>query len=559
MAVTPILDVERRFTVWKIDEIYTGPSGEGRNVPNVDDQVLDWNSGVYRVISVDHGKTNLSYMTRVNLGSLGGGIDDSDIAVITGPGANSNSFRVYIDTTVTPHTLAVDSRVIWNGPENAYIKIFKGTDTDQTTGKVVSAIVTTTGRISSENLPLTAVVVPNGTNVSVKAASTGFCSETLKDGDVVTIVTYTASGIKTSTDKFIVSTTNLVRSINQSEKYVTNIELITPFLSAIDKQLVECPINMITQSLNFSAKVSYSDGTSATTNIDGRKWNLIGLDTYVASQIGQVSRLMLTYTLGSSELAFDAGPELPDRKVIAEYRIKTVEVDTFYSVKLFVVPVWNSATRTYTLSWYLYNLERDDVVEVTNYVEYATTSPKFVGDRYSSTQTLQVAFNMQNLGQSYSYYRHVEVVAITLTNPGSRAGSNNFYNISYGDGLLYGASARALFSADTVNSGKLKLNLSCGYSDSMTWLTNIYRQLDPLYYEIAEPEAPLPSHARVIVGYGASAWQKDISINDITTDISNINYAITQGAQVRIELYTLDASNNKNHLALVSMVASAMT
>jgi hypothetical protein len=114
----------------------------------------------------------------------------------------------------------------------------------------------------------------------------------------------------------VVSVTNYIRSINQTAKYVTNIELITPFLSKTDKRLIECPINMVMQSLNFSAKVTYSDNSSIVSNIDGRKWNLAGLNMFVASQIGKYDHLLLTYTLDNTELAFDASEALPDRKVV---------------------------------------------------------------------------------------------------------------------------------------------------------------------------------------------------------------------------------------------------
>lgn len=558
MAVTPILDTERRYTQWLMREIYKGPNGDGKYVPNVDDQILDWDNGIYRVISVDHGKTNLSYWKKVNLATLGGGVDDSDLAVIAGPGTNSNSFRVYVNTEVVPHELAIDSRVLWNGSENAYVKIFKGTDTSASTGQVISAIMTSTGKVTSENLPLTAVIVPNGTNVSMKTASTGVCTETVKDGDVVTIVTYTQSGAITSVDKFIVCTTNLIRTIDQSGKYITNIELVSPYISKTDAQLVECPINMITQSMTFSAKVSYSDGTSAVSNIDGGTWNLQGLDMYIASQIGQTVPLILTYTMGASENAFDATAALYDRVIVREYRIRTVEMDTFYAVKLFCVPQWNNSTKAYVLQWYLYNLDRKDIIDVTSYVEYTTLSPKFVGDKYSVTQNLQVAFNMQNLGSNYSYFRHVQLVSVSLTNPGQKTGVMNYFTLSYATDLLYGSTVRALYSNDEKNSGKLKLNLSCGYEDSLTWLTHIYRQLDPLYFNANEAQAPLPTHARVIIGTGAGAWQREVPIADIVKDIHNINYSITQGSLVRVELYSTDGNGDALNLAVAPFTASAM-
>jgi hypothetical protein len=74
MAITPIVDRSRRFTHFKMDEIYTGPAGTGRWVPNVDDMVTDWEQGFYRVVAVDHERTNLSYLQKVNFNSMGGGV-----------------------------------------------------------------------------------------------------------------------------------------------------------------------------------------------------------------------------------------------------------------------------------------------------------------------------------------------------------------------------------------------------------------------------------------------------------------------------------------------------
>jgi hypothetical protein len=67
--------------------------------------------------------------------------------------------------------MAIDSRVIWNGGANAYIKVFRGTDYSETTGQCISAIITANGNITSENIPLVAVTIPSGTTVSHKPNS----------------------------------------------------------------------------------------------------------------------------------------------------------------------------------------------------------------------------------------------------------------------------------------------------------------------------------------------------------------------------------------------------
>lgn len=547
--VVPEINLNRVQRYWLMNQIYDGPSKPGRIVPNVDDVVWDWSSGVWRVVAVDTFNTNLSYLVRVNIATLGGGVDENDLALVTGPGLNANSFRVYVNTSVVPHTLAVDSRVVWNGSANSFIKIFRGTDINPTTGSVISSVLAQNGNPISENIPLQLVTVPNGVNITQKNPVTAHCSETVTDGEICTIVTYTSGGVVTSIDKFVIKTTNYIRSINQSAKYVTNIELLTPFLSTTDNRLVECPINMVTQSLMFKGKVTYNDGTSAVYPIDGTKFALAGITTFIASQIGQMIDLVLVYHMSESELAFNATPE----RVIREpYRMRTMDIDTYYSVKLFAVPQWGTNNQ-YSLKYYLYNLERSDIMDVTSLVEYGAQSPVFVGNQYNSAQPMVIVLNMEKLGPTYSYFRHVQPITVTLNNPATQVAAPIYYTIAYSESTTYGNGVRALFTADEQNAGKLKINVSCGYTDPESWITNVYRNLEPLYYSVTEPRAPAPTHARIIIG----TFQREVSINNIIADIRNINVGIAQGSVVRVELFQR-TNDGDLQLAVAPMVASAM-
>ena len=243
---TAIVPTEDRLRLLGYDEIYTGPTGTGQYVPNVDDIVFSWDTGFWRVVAVDTGNTNLSMLSRVNIASLGGGLSDVDSTIVAGVGANDNAFCAYVNNSVVPHELTLDTRNIWNGSDNAYVKVFRGTDISAATGTVISAMLDTKGKIVSENIPLENVVVPNATNLTQKTAKTAYASATLETGESVMVVTYTGSGVVTSIDKFVVVETNFVRSLNQAAKYVSDIQIVSPFLSTSDKRLINCPINMAT-------------------------------------------------------------------------------------------------------------------------------------------------------------------------------------------------------------------------------------------------------------------------------------------------------------------------
>ena len=106
-TVVPIEpDAARGFRTWNITQIYTGPAGPGRYVPNVDDMVIDWNSGFYRVVSVN-SLTLLSTLDFVPLENMNGGVLEEDVLLGSGPGGHSDSYRVYVDNSTTPPRLAV--------------------------------------------------------------------------------------------------------------------------------------------------------------------------------------------------------------------------------------------------------------------------------------------------------------------------------------------------------------------------------------------------------------------------------------------------------------------
>ena len=69
-------------------------------------------------------------------------------------------------------------------------------------------------------------------------------TERLHVGDVVTAVTYTASGKAFSENVLIVANATNVRALDEATAYVSGIELISPFISPSDDRLLEFPSNI---------------------------------------------------------------------------------------------------------------------------------------------------------------------------------------------------------------------------------------------------------------------------------------------------------------------------
>lgn len=499
-AVTPptlIVDQNRGYREWLLPEIYTGPNSTGRYVPNKDDAVRDWAQGVFRVVDVDY-TTGLSTMQLWTPPQNPNTLTDEDILLGTGPGTQSESFRLYIDPSVTPHTLAIDARIHIHGTQATYVKYFRGTDISSTTGQVISAYYDQSGNFLGENIPLENVVMDANNVVAVKTPKVGYTTQDLQDGDVVTAVVYNDAGGAVSIAKLLVANTSFIRSTDASAKYVKAISLETPFLSTSDPKLIQYPINMPVSALNLIGVVTYSDGSKLRMPVDGTKFSLFGLENYIATIQGQQLDLVLSYKLSANEYNYIGTPS-PNQHISESYKATTLQADGAYSIKLFVTPVWIDALNGYRLEYYLYNLDREFVYPVTNLVDQQTGSRAFDPVEYGTVQHLAVAINMNQVDSQFANYRHVQSFDLTLLRAGNSQDGDN-WTVAYtpGQNPPYGVGVKAL--ATYVEVGNWKLDVSCGAATQADWLNEVFYATQPLFDPGTETQAPTPNYFALVYG-----------------------------------------------------------
>lgn len=546
-VIKPIVDQHRGFRNWNYKELYKVDVTQGQYVPNVDDMVVDWDSNaIFRVISVNY--TNHTFTLQAsNLGKFNG-YTTEDILTTSGPGDVSEAFRIYINTEVVPHTLTFDSRLRLFGTEVAYVKVFRGTKIG-TDGNVMSAMFNSSNVKTSENIPCELILIPNQENYGIKTPTSAYTSDTVNDGEILSVVAYTVKGDVTSITRMVAVNTNVVRSINQESRYVTAIDLVSPYLATADKSLLQYPLNMPIQSDMMQGRVTYSNGDAVLLPIDNVKFKLLGIDSFIASEVGQVFNLSLVYSLSNGEFATGVSSPNPERVLRAPYRIQTVESDDAYMVKLYVVPVWNQAQSEWVLNYYLYNIERSTIIDVTSYIEVGSQSARFNGKNYEAPQSLVVTLNMASLGTSYKYYRHPQSFTIQLYNPGNNSLVDNYFYIRYTNDTMYGQGMLARVTADPEAPTNWRVDVSNNYSVVKEWLAKMYSTLSPLYYTKAESGAPEPTHVRVRIG---TTWVREIPIADILKPITGVNAAITQGQPVRLEFFHRTTARDME-LALASL------
>lgn len=481
------------WKIWNINDIYRGNQSERElHHVQVGDMVVDLTGGVerrYYVKSIDDA-------TRVpELVLLRQLKEDTNTIQVemkgVGPGQASETWRCFYDDTIEPHSLRVDGKVYCHGSLATHCKIFLGVETDKYNGKVISQYRDNNSNNVSENIPLELIGWRD--NIAIKAPMMGFTTHKLQDGEVVTLVTYSADGVVFQQDRLIVVNTADVRRSEVGKRFVESIEMVTPFLSEVDDREVLFPINMDKEAVFIMCKVNYSDGTSKTLAVDGGRVQLHGWDAYVPSVLGAASPLVLQYQLAENEESTQA-LRGTNRFITESYVARTKEVDGAYSVRLSVIPNWNGAE--WELNYRLHNLDRDISYDVTDLVEAASNSVPFQPRKFGTMQRVVVALQLDKVNSAFARFRHVQAFDISLM--GSAAIDNSPFYISYhtGQDPYYGQDIKLVKSQV---GERHYVNISCGASTLEDWLDKTFYRTEPMFNKFAETEAPKPTHFMLLV------------------------------------------------------------
>lgn len=531
---TGIQDPNRGFRVWNRTEIFDGV-GPGQYVPNVDDKVHDWERpNPLRVIEVDY-TTGLSVLEEWEPPKDPGDENNLDVLLGVGPGYASETYRIFLDQSVTPHTFSPDSRLHFYGSDVAYYKVFLGTDTSETTGKVISTFYDPSGNFMGTSVPLEKITVQGNSiwnalfgfmrgsltsddrTVAIKAPASGYTVEALPDGEQVTVVAYTSDGEQRSIAQLLVVNSAAIRQADTAKKYVKSIQLDSPFISSSDPQVIEFPLNVAVESLPLTAIVHYSDGDKVRYSVGGDKFSLLGIDSYIATTTGQEFPMVLSYLLSDDEVSYNLEPTA-NQHLTVSYYARTISVDGAYEVKLFVYPVWVSPEVGYRLTYWLYNLDRQTYYNVTPHIELGANSAPFNPTTYGTTQTLTVAVNLNNVDSKFAPYRHVQTFQVALLARGDTNDQDNW--LVYFTPDQENAYGRDVVAQVTyVNTNYWELDLSCGKPSQEVWLRDVYERIEPLLNTQVETTPLTPTHFEVMFlhntyRFEVGQWDETLVVNN---------------------------------------------
>lgn len=519
-SVVPIQNTDALFKVWNYDEIYRGDVITGRYVPNEGDLVFSAELGFFIVIAVDPstGLSTLDKWTNPVETTEGTNVDTF---VGSAVGTVSESFRVFIDPTVIPHTMACDSRLHIYGSSASTIKVFKGTDISSD-GIVISAMYDGAKNFLGENIPLELVSLPNSDNIAIKTPVVGYTTFDVLSGETVTVVVYDDLGHVLSYSTMVVVNTSFIRSTEAGRKYITSIHIESPFLDVTDERVLKFPINMTVSEIPAIGVVTYSDGSTLKAPVNTGGFKLLGLEQFISTVVGQRIPLVLNYTLSESEYAYGLA-SAESKTISVPYFAQTTPYEKSFAIKMFIYPEWVDSVTGYKLNFYL-SVLGGAIVDVTDLVSPTSISATWDGTKYATTQQLSFSVQMSDVSPVYSVYTFVQSVEVTLLAPGNTTGAAWAVAMSPNQTPPYGIGL--IGKVQTVN-GSTTMNLMSGFSSETEWLDNVYLNSEPLFNSsiTTGPETP---NVMVVEWDGFSSelltseWNTEFPITTIPANGSNV-------------------------------------
>jgi hypothetical protein len=277
--------------------------------------------------------------------------------------------------------------------------------------------------------------------------------------------------------------------------------------------------------MNLIGIVYYSDGSSVRLAVDGNRFSVFGLDNYSATIAGQKSELVLKYKLDTNESALDV--HIGSDAFISEiYKIVTVTTNTRYAVQLYPYPVWNNTNNSYSLKWYLFDLDRTISYDVTPNVLINTNHASFNPSLLGAKQSLNVSINLRSVNGNYNNFNHVQTVDITLVKNGTErpildtlpnwtVANRSNQSTTYGNGVYT--------SYERVTNAQWNLRIHPKANTKANWLKDLYTNTNPLFDPILEAGELLPTHFVVLINnskfeYTIDKWNTTLSVNQVVTN-----------------------------------------
>lgn len=405
---------------------------------------------------------------------------------------------LFIDYTVRPPVARVDANAV--APDAAYAILYKGNNIGEA-GQVISAQYAGVELIN-EKIPVSPVVYDNLENKTIMGAdsfSVNVNEADMPNGTRATLVYFDVNNRPIPpTYSLATQHCGYLRDHQLTKRYVKSIELISPwFTNSSTPNTLYIPINLALKTVEFRAKVHYSDGTSSeelpVNSYNGNNgFTLNGLNQYKPTTPGQTSNaLVLSYAFKESEQAYIVQAGAP-RHISERFTIVATPAEGAYSPRIYSYPYWD-VNSGWKLKHYLTDLERKYCRDVTAMVTLNEASPAFDGRKYGEEQNLIFNLNMRDVAANYEPWSFVQETSITLYNDATAEGRKWDVRHSYGKPPF--VSMTVEFAPQTGGTVKARF---ANIATVDEFVAKGYLAFEPLLDPRTEVNAPNPTHFDIL-------------------------------------------------------------
>jgi hypothetical protein len=513
----PVMDKSSNWKPWGKHEIWLGQEANGKFIPKIKDYVEDTDFHItYKVVG--HDSNWVPKLVRVTPKPIAD-MDSEDLLL----GQTRDAFRCFIDDSVIPHRLQVDARCYVNARNAATARVYRGNPVNGAE-EIISLVLDQSGLPIGTLIPLQKTVIPNGENVAQFYVPTAYTNAKIKNGEFLYVVLFDDTNAPLSSKELRAVVTSFTSSSDTSIKAVTGIALEGPLMSKLVPNRLEVPLNLTLNSMNLLGVVSYNSGEPKRLNVDGGRFDLGGFSAFVPSQAGEHFKMNLRYALAQGEVSFKGTEVGASRFITEEIDVMVVEVENQLSVKLYPYPVWINAAQGYRLRWFLLNLDRDIMYDVSTLVETGQGSPVLDPTMYNVKQNLTVALDLSKVNGNWRAWRFVQTVGITLIRAGDLEGTKWRIAFDPNQAPEYGEGVQ--FRSRFINQNLSEIDVKSGFTTQAAWLQGMYYNTRPLTNPRLENEALVPTH--FIFTDGSGTAQVKLSIAEYWNKRFTVNFGVMQ-------------------------------
>lgn len=542
-GVVPIYNPNEGWRQFAMHEVFfPGGTGSGKYVPKVKDYVKDVDNNTDYICDKLDPVTLYPTLRQINPNNTNFNISDVDRIFGSGNSAAPDTRRLYLNHASVPGVAYVDIRTRVPGTEARYARLVR---VQNGVEKVISARYDNSKNFIDDKILLETVAMENEgvENYAVRTVPGFYTNEHMPDDEVVILYIYSEKDVVINKRQLLVTNTTFVRNASQGLKYITNVSIESGFLSKSNPSLLEYPLNLPLSAMNMTGIVHYSDGTTMELPVDGNKFSMDGLEEYLSTIPGEEVYPILRYRMSANEQAID-NTDVNNRVVQQGYTLRTIESDNSYSVKLFGFPVWVDASSGYRMEFWLYNLDRNVVYNVTPYVKFTESTGTFNPKGYGYLQRRLLQLNLRDVSASFKPFIHTQQMDIELlSTPMDGTYPWRVSHVTDSSRPAYGIS---LYARRVTPH---EISISSGFTAKADWLTNLLGRSYPLYDKTRELSYPEPTH--VILEY--SNRQVTIDVNDWNKTITMIEQ-IPIYQSIRLKFVKSLSTGGWMHIAMAQLV-----